>query len=46
MKSKQYCPRCRKFTESIIDEDREEVICKRCAKKHKALNFSKILTGA
>ncbi len=45
MKTKQYCPYCRKFTESIVDEDRQRTLCKKCGKFHKVFNFSNILTG-
>ena len=40
---KEYCPRCARVTPHIKDED--EMLCKRCGKKEKRLNFSKFITG-
>ena len=39
MKFKQtdYCPRCGKVTEHIKDDD--EMICKKCGKKERRMNF-------
>jgi len=41
----KYCPYCRKYTESIYDDEDDIILCKRCGKKHKSFNFSKILIG-
>ena len=41
--SKDYCPKCHKVTEHIKEQG--EMLCKRCGKIEKRMNFSKFLMG-